>query len=331
MAILPHFDTPARLRETSSANRQAWSEEVSAIFGGYVGRFPQLYDPTVADTPADIRIEDIVWTAFPARLLRGATSQEGRWQRADDNRAEQDEYCEWSVERDAAGKVTRVTFTSEVPEYFDHLANRDPDRLLAFYREFVSPDVSPDDIFLDGSYRRGNRWNGPTQGPIAHLVQTNNTLGAAVDLVARATVLREIDGTLVTEKQALAHCADLGNPFRNSDPQIAAAVNSAARSRDEVSLQDPIALYIDGISTTGMTTPDGADPASFWTVERGTPEHTLRARYEVPPERGYAIGDVLSDGRPISFGAQLADRVRVRITALVKTAHHTPRPQPCNG
>ncbi len=330
MTILAQFDTPAGLRETSSADRQAWSARVSAIFGGFVGQFPQLYDPTVTDTPADVRREEVVWTAFPARLLRGATSEEGRWQQAD-NRAEQDEYCEWSVERDAAGKVTCVTFTSEVPEYFDYLADRDPDRLLAFYREFVNPQVSLDDLVVDGSYRPDNRWNVSAQGPIAHLMQTNNTLGAAVDLVAHATILREMDGTLITEKQALAHCAGLGNPFRNSDPQIAAAVNSAARSRDEVSLADPIGLYINGINTTGMTTPDDADPRSFWTVERGTPEHTLRVCYKVPPERGYAVGDILSNGRPILFGAQLADRVSVRITALVKTAHRTPRPQPCNG
>src|SRR5687767_206231 len=120
MAILSRFDTPARLSETSPADRQAWSGAVSAIFGTYLGRFPQLYDPTVSDTPADVRVEDIVWTAFPARLLRGATSEAGRWERAD-KREEQDEYCEWSVERDATGKITRVTFTSEVPEYFDYL------------------------------------------------------------------------------------------------------------------------------------------------------------------------------------------------------------------
>ena len=168
MAILSQFDTPARLTETSSADRQVWSEAVSAIVERFSGPFPQFYDPTVSDTPPGVRVEDIAWTAFPARLLRGATSEAGRWERAD-SREEQDEYCEWSVERDATGKITRVTFTSEVPEYFDFLADRDPDRLLAFYREFVDPQASLDGLIVDGTYRRDNPSNRSSQGPIAHL------------------------------------------------------------------------------------------------------------------------------------------------------------------
>jgi hypothetical protein len=331
MAVLQAFDTPARLRDTSDANRAVWSGLVKEIFRPYVNRFRQLYDPTASDTPADARVESIAWTAFPARLLRGATSEEARWRLADNDRNQQDEYCEWSVQRDAGGKVVRVTFTSEVPEYFEFLADNDPQQLLDFYRRFVSPEARLEDLMLNGSYRRDNRWNVGTNGPLAHLRQDNNTLGAAVDLVANATVPRQINGVPVITKQALAKCASLGNEFRNSDPQIAASVNSATRGGDEVSLQDPIGLYIHGLNTVGLRARDGADPAQFWTIERGTPEHALRARFEVPPGRGYVVGDVLAFGRPIAFGAQLADRVSVRINALVKRANHTPAAVPCGA
>jgi hypothetical protein len=81
-----------------------------------------------------------------------------------------------------------------------------------------------------------------------HLAQANNTLGAAVDLAAKATILRERDGEPVTNQQVLVDCARLGNPFRNSDPQIAAAINNIAASGAEITLQDPPGLYIHGFS-----------------------------------------------------------------------------------
>lgn len=54
-----------------------------------------------------------------------------------------------------------------------------------------------------------------------------------------------------------------------------------------------------------------------WTVERGSDTHILRARYEVPEQLGYRVGDITINGEPVQFGAQLADRVTVRITAIV--------------
>jgi hypothetical protein len=38
------------------------------------------------------------------------------------------------VERDRDGKLERVTLTTEVGEYYRHLAERDPDLLLDLYR-----------------------------------------------------------------------------------------------------------------------------------------------------------------------------------------------------
>jgi len=79
----------------------------------------------------------------------------------------QDEYCEWHVTRDPdTGKIRRVTFTCEAPEYWSTLAagypsnpfyysgthsveaKGDPDKLLALYREFVNPEVQMEDLFF---------------------------------------------------------------------------------------------------------------------------------------------------------------------------------------
>jgi hypothetical protein len=219
-----------------------------------------------------------------------------------------------------------------VPEYFEHLAERDEDRLLATYHELVGPHVKADELVVGGRYRRDNVHNDSTQGRPAHLMQATNTLGAAIVLAAQATVLRhDADGEPVTSAMALVRCGRLGEPRRNSDPQIAAAVNDAAATGAEISLQDPLGLYLDRLLIGGLERPDGGDPAEFWTIERGTPQHTLRASYAVPPERGFRLGDMTADGRPIEFGAQLADRVVVRLTALVRPADHRPDRQPCIG
>jgi hypothetical protein len=328
--ILDRFDTPARLRESADDVRAGWSRDVAATFAAFARDFEQFYDPTATETPAGTDPTPIAWVAFPARLLRGATSEEQRWARADADRDEQDEYCEWAVERDGDGTIERVTFTSEVPEYFEHLAARDPDLLVELYRRHVDPRVVLDDLVVGDRYVSANRWNVDTTGRPAHLKQRNNTLGAAVALVAAATVPRERGGIPVTTKQELARCAGLGDQFRNSDPQIAAIVNGAARGGAQVSLADPPGLYIDALNTTGMVAPDGEDPRSFWTIERGDASHAVRASFHVPPERGYKAGDIEVAGRALRFGAQLADRVIVRIDGLVNPGTHRQAPQPCS-
>lgn len=328
MPILERFDTPARLRESAEEVRAGWSDDVAGIFSKFEG-FEQFYDPTQTETPEGIEPTPIAWVAFPARLLPDATSEQQRWLQADNNRDEQDEYCEWAVERDRNGNLERVTFTTEVGEYYKHLASRDPDFLLELYRQNVDERVRLDDLIVDGRYQPANRWNRSPLGRPAHLKQENNNLSAAVALVAEATVPRESGGVVVTTKQKLAQCAGLGNQFRNSDPQIAAIVNAAARGGAEVTLADPPGLYIDGLDTAEIQTPDDEDPLTFWTIERGSAEHALRASFHVPPERG-KTSDVTVAGRRLQFGAQLADRVVIRIDGLVKPAEHRQALIPCN-
>jgi len=333
MAVLARFDTPAGLRDVASAaKRKRWSTRLADGFGPLVAEFKQLYDPTKSDTPADAEVVPVEWAASPNKLRQTLSDPVDRWRKADSLRDEQDEYCEWAIEK-VGSKISRITFTTEVPEYYDFLAQNDPDRLLALYRELVSPKVVMKEIVVGGEYQPINRWNPrkPSHGRIVHLSQENNTLGAALSLAAVATVQRERNGEPVTTKEALARCSGLGDPFRNSDPQIASVINGAASTGASITLQDPLGLYIDRLVTSGMTTPDGADPATFWKIERGKPGRVVRASFAVPKARGYTVGDIKIAGRPIRFGAQVADRVRVRLTAVVKPGNAQPRRQPCDG
>jgi hypothetical protein len=329
MEILDRFDTPGRLDELSQNHRLAWSRKVAGMFDQFTRDFPQFYNPTVEDTPSGLTPATIRWPAFPARVVREEGPGTASWVRADRSRDEQDEYCEWSVER-RGDKITRITFTTEVPEYWEHVAQNDPDLLLELYHQFVDPRVELDHLLDGGEYVPLNRWNTSTEGRLAHFVQGSNTLEAAIALVAQATILRaREDGTPVTDRQELVACAGLGNPFRNSDPQIAEIVNDAAKFGDEITLLDPVGLYLDSLVSAGMETPDGADAADFWRIERGAAGHAVRASFAVPEDRGYVVGDIKINGRPITRGGQVADNVRVRIAAVVKPGDHQPVRRRC--
>jgi hypothetical protein len=322
MPKLARWSTPAR---TPDAHPDEWSATVSEMFDPYVADCSQFYDPTERNTPAGAAQPMISWLAFPASLVGP-----NRFVAAENNRMAQDEYCEWSAVK-RGGKIVRVTLTTEIPEYFEHLSDTDPNALVALYQKLVDPRVKLSDLRdANRKYMPINRWNHPSQpGRIAHLLQGNNSLGAAIDLVARATVPRASGGKPVTEQQALVACASLGDPRRHSDPQIAGAVNTAARAGAEVALADPPGLHLGRPRTAGMVTPDGTDAATFWTIERGTPDHAVRARFEVPANKSYVVGDITIGGKPIQFGGQVAERVQVWVRAIIKPGSHKPAALPC--
>ena len=322
MPVLSRWSTPAGLPDPDAGG---WSDRVSAVLADYVEQFPQVYDRTQEDTPKSATAPMVSWVAFPARL-RGPN----RFDVADGDRAQQDEYCEWMAEHEG-GKIKRIIFTTELPEYYEHLFATDKRALLTLYRKLVDKRVALADLTNSrGEYRRENQWNTSQPGRIAHLIQGNNNLAAAVDLVARATEQRvDANGKPVRSQQQLVQCAGLGNPFRHSDPQIAGSVNDAAREGAELSFGDPPGLHLGRPITAGMVAPDGADPAKVWKIERGDANHTLRARFEVPRSKKYTVGDIKIGGKPIRFGGQVAQRVQVWVKVIVKAGTHNPKAKRC--
>lgn len=328
--ILAEFSAPGNMTELSEDSQHAWHERVSSIFSAVSGRFPRLYNPTTDDTPDDRRVLPVPWSAFPGPLLSSRVSPESRWGAADASRDVQDEYCEWSVLRDSDEAILRVTFTSETPEYYDHLFDTQPELLLDLYEQALGHPVSVDALRgAGGFYNSRNQFNLSTTGPIVHLAHRNNFLRAAVELAGAATILREDDNGPVSHPQALVECGDLGEPARHSDPQIAAAVNNLVSNGFDVTLADPPGLYLAGLETTGMETRDNSDAKDFWRIERGDQDHVVRASFEVPDDRDYQVSDIRIGGRPIDFGAQLADRVQVKVTAIAKAGDPPPDRQPC--
>jgi len=226
----------------------------------------------------------------------------------------QDEYCEWNIDRDpATHKITRVTFTSEGPEYWNALARLNPAKVLDLYKQFVSTQVKDTDLFRNGRYIARNKWNNSTSQGVMHLIQPNNTLLAEINIAVAASIVRRISGQLLTDEQDLIACGRYGQPERFSDPHIGGEVNKLARQQAAVTIANPVALYIRDLSTAGWTTPDGSDPKQYWKIVRGAPQFGLRAMYEVPAGKGFVVGDITINGDRIEFGAQIADFISIKI------------------
>jgi hypothetical protein len=344
MPLLAQFAAPAHLTELSPQALQAWHERNKAIVAARAASFAPFYDPTTQEAPEGLLPVPIVWSAFPARITAIFGLGAGRWDVADASRSQpnrlgHDEYCEWGVERNRDGKIVRITFTTEVPEYWDHIAESDDELLLALYQDLAGPQVQKDDLFSNGQYQRRNQWNDVVSPdgtsvparPI-HLLHGSNALDAAIDLAADATVLRhDRNRQPVLDRHELVVCSRLGEPQRNSDPQIAQVVNDAVADGMEVTLKDPLGLYIDGLQSAGIVAPDQTDAIAFWNIDRGTPEHTVRASFAVPPDKPYVVGDLTIDGRRITRGGQVADKVRIRLDAFAKAGGTVPAREPCVG
>ena len=210
-----------------------------------------------------------------------------------------------------------MTFTCEGPEYWEVLAALNPGKVVQLYQQFIDPAVRQSDLFgSDGRYNGRNRWNSTTLRGAMHLIQANNTLGAEIELAAGASNARTRNGTLLTDAVDLIRCGAYGQKERHSDPTIGAEVNALARADADITLANPVGIYFAGLSTAGWAAPDRSDPQGFWRYVRGTAEKPVRAVIEVPADRGFVLGDVTINGKPIAYGAQVADFITMKLTGV---------------
>ena len=367
--LLANFDPPANSTDFDAIpnQRRAWSDTLSFWFtretkgvDQSVGAgHSQFYNPHTTDTTSPSSTKTISWIGFPQLITnRHPGNHQAALQEAEtlSNDADgpfrrQDEYCEWFVIRDAAGKIDRVDFTCEGPEFWFALAHGYPDgipasvktanahgdknKLLALYRQLVSPNVQMADLFKNGIYNPRNKWN-TTDGAV-HLTHPANTLEAEINIAAQATILRARQGQVLTDQDALICCAGYGAPGRASDPTIGGNVNALARQGASITLTNPVGLYIDSLNTTGWVTPDGTSASTFWTIVRGAPGLGLRGVFQVPSLKGYTVSDIKIGGVPIRFGGQIAEHILMKLTGVacrIGASHNTPKnciPTPPSG
>ena len=346
---LSRFDPPAFASDFSSdQQRDGWSKEVSGYFdhgvnfnSSFLNVSSQFYHPAKTDTDEPQEEAVIDWPAFP-KLVKDAFPDDRKrgWVTAEvgpDARAKfQDEYLEWHVVRNAANKITRVSFTCETTQYFDFLARTDKAKLLSIYKDLVDPahqeEVQIDQLVLGAKYQPKNRWN--TSDGAVHLIQPNNNLYAEVLIAAQACILRKRpDGTSITDSAELIDCAGYGEGGRASDPKIGAIVNDKAREGYSITLRNPVALYITHWSSQGWKKPNGSPVGDYWTLVRGKlapgpnkPAMGLHLVYEVPENEGFVVGDIKIGGDTIEFGGQIAENINVGLFAVLcrKGQSHNP-------
>lgn len=321
------LDPPAFLDDLDAPGRELWRAWLDAEFtqakagnpSANDGPRTQFFDPREAAALEPLDTASPSWFAFPNNIKSSTAGNRARWQAADRSRMVQDEYCEWSVTRDPdTSKILSVQFTCEGPDYW-RILGRQRQTVLELYREFVSPEVREADLFdANGDYVSNNRWNRDTSNGAMHLIQPSNNLHAEIELAAGASVVRTSNGQVITDSDYLiAECSRYGDAGRNSDPLIGRSVNALARAGSRVSLQNPVGLYFDDLFVTDeWVAPDGANPKEFWRYEpRGRDGFHVRAVYEVPAEAGYTVSDIRIADDKIAFGAQIADAIKIKLTA----------------
>jgi hypothetical protein len=319
MPLVDRYETPGRLRDApdGSGFYGAWSDLVAGLVwdatrGAGGG---ELFDATVFDARI-AATRSATWMAFPRQLMavRHRDGRRAAFAAAEQRRyeGEQFEYCEWHTTRDGDGRVTKVVFTTETPEYWALLASYHPNKVLELYREHVHPDVAEEDLFVPGPedkpvYDPYNHWN--TAAGIVHYVTIINTLAAAAGVLEGGVAENGVpDGYHLPPRAP-----------ESADDRLARDVGALARRGLSITPADPVGLYIDGWDDTGWTKPDGEPVGDYWTVTRGGPGAVLRLEYEVPAGEGFVVGDIRIGGRPVEFGGQLAEHVAVAARAQAGT------------
>jgi hypothetical protein len=326
MAKISQFAPPGNVTDLSAPLAASWSTKISGFLDQEVsslstnhGLQPQFYNPSkldVSGTPTPIS-----WQAFPQIIeLRFGDDLQEMFRQAE-SRDNQDEYLEWAVIRQD-GKITKVMFTCEGPEYWKHVAG-DKTLLTKLYSDIVGQQVPQSELLTaDGTYAPRNSFN---MKHAVHLIQRNNTLEAEIDIAAQATIIRRHGNhDPVTDLNELINCSGFGVADRHSDPHIGEVVNGVARQGCSLTLLNPIGLYIDGLphptNDLGIKKPGGgAVGPDYWTPVRGDSDHILRAVFAAPMGQP-AVGDLEIGGKKIEFGGQIVKAgrgMKVKLTGVV--------------
>jgi hypothetical protein len=239
--------------------------------------------------------------------------------------------------------------------------------VLKLYRELVSPDVQPEDLFFPqplvvygkdaqgqaawlqlipkDRYNGLNKWN-TTLGAV-HLTHTANSLGAEVNLAAVAANLYACDGQPprpdLNDDPALTRiaCAGYGEINRISDPNIGEQVGLQVTAAKQVSLTDPIGLYISGVDLSAL---ERRNAAGQWelvpreaacTIVRGSDAaphpRILRFTLAAPAGAAWLLGDCRFERRALARGGQVARKTSMVLYADVRAGEIDGRHHACDS
>lgn len=296
----------------------------------FVNRMPA---PPVLELP-------IFWNAFPKGLL-ARYGRERALVMADELQLfkegwarPQNEYCEWQVQRHPTShRIQRITFTAETSEYWQVMFGGDvdkpaqpkmtfagdPQQVARRYRQWVRAGLRPSDLCgTNGAYDPRNCWN--TTDGIVHMSHPDNTLPAAIKLIADGTLLFERNRSPITFPEALCCAVGKVDPSRASDLTVVGTVNALARQGARLALAEPFGIYIHHVDTKGWVLPGLQDAQACCRIERGHPGQALRLVVEAPPGSTSQLHDLKLGGEPLTHGGQVAECITMRTSILVSLA-----------
>jgi len=134
-------------------------------------------------------------------------------------------------------------------------------------------------------------------------------------------------GQPIKSAEALICCSGYGSVMRSSDPSIGSFVNAFARQGLSATVANPVGLYIAEL-LPGITGKDGTDVTAAWKTSRGSDDQQmiLRAVFEIPSGLAFTVSDCMISGKPIRFGGQIADLIKMKLTGAAKKLNNGPFP-----
>ncbi|KAI9771243.1 MAG: hypothetical protein M1839_002827 [Geoglossum umbratile] len=299
------FLFPGKVQDFKESEVEKWNTTAISGVGKRVKEIPANF--LLATQNPDIVDFQVEWPAMPKRGM-------GKWPAGfaeADKRQQQDEYCEWEVERDANGKLTKVTFTCEFPEYWNELTENDQ----AFQNALREVGYSGSSGDRKGSIERLNK-----DGKILHLKHENSTLDQAVEIAADATVLRQHlikpDGSDISGGDLLKCFGEKKYskeaPKRHSDPTIMYEINKWVRNGYKICPKQPFGIYIDRLETSEFRRGNKRlNERSVCKWSRGADATRMRLVLENP---GGTLADIKGPhNRSIQYGSQFAEKLWIRI------------------
>ena len=268
-----------------------------------------------------------------------------------------DEYCEMGIKRNSSKKITRLHFTCENPEYYWTMWKVDPNKVLDIYQKTLkNPNIQLEDLYLTDAkgnavidrttqlpaYNPINKWNSGTEmsetsGGAMHLTSPPNELSAEIVLAGGGAVLRSYNTEENADANTLICCSKYGRRFRHSDPHIGQNVYQAVQEGLEVTLLNPVGLYLQEPLYQYFELPDnapeGAKIQDCFKFVRGEVHNKpdqlsypnnmiLHMIMEVPDswDKSITLEDFKVFGKNVKYGSQVMETIKVQLAAAGKPA-----------
>jgi hypothetical protein len=323
--MLGKISTPGFTTDLSERGREGWIRYITSILEGTAQKAGVIQQATnVNGIPPALLLDgdpalesgtlQVDWKGYPERVKQAINKLDAKvdqfldWTRDGATIARatcHEEYLEWRTVRRADGKIIRIEYTTETPDYWANLARFEPRKLVELAARFAGEAPNKVDIpmlfgtnidpfivdpftkegeDLEAAYREQN-WSvrGKIKGDynngkkaMMHMAIHANSTNAAVALAVYAayphaktvgsqTIALSGPEAIAATDQAAVNC-------RNSDPTIVGSAIQQAFRGAKIALMEAIGLYI--LTTPleiGLHFSNGSKvPESWFSRQRGS-------------------------------------------------------------